>query len=264
MSDVQHITVKPISRISSDEACNARACAWSFVFECWRKSKRRLQQAAQMPERRIAMLRAMSVYPDKEGKAPSSSTPTRPERRGVSRRTVIEAAKEKVPTIDLADRLAAGQGGRWRKVGAEWVRSCVLPDHEDRSPSFTVNPEKNVFWCHGCLRGGDVIELARFAWSYEKHEVAMAAANLLHEFGREIPQRPASWFRKQERQRPVRDAIDRARFDHLRRRLFRGLFEPSLLRIEDPEVRKAGALIFWEATEPLAEMSVERMWEVKS
>jgi hypothetical protein len=40
------------------------------------------------------------------------------------------------------------------------------------------------------LRGGNVIELARFVWDYEKHEVAMAAAGLLHEFGHPIPERP--------------------------------------------------------------------------
>ena len=140
----------------------------------------------------------------------------------------------------------------------------MLPDHEDQTPSFTVNPEKNVWFCHGCLRGGDVIELARHAWGYEKHEVAMAAANLLHEFGQEIPQRPASWFAKQERQRPVRDAIAGAKFDHLRRRLFRGLFAPFLLRIDDLEERQAETVAFWEATEPLAEMMIERLAEVRS
>jgi DNA primase len=210
------------------------------------------------------MLRATPVYRDREGKTPGSLSSARPERRGVSRRTVIAKAKEKVSTIDLADRLAVDQGGRWRRAGAEWVRNCVLDDHEDRTPSFTVNPDKNVWWCHGCLRGGDVIELARFAWGYEKSEVAMTAADLLHEFGHEIPPRPASWFRKQERQKPVRDAIDRARFEHLRRRLFRRFFEPCLLRIEDLEERKAEALIFWEATEPLARMMLERLAEARS
>ena len=194
----------------------------------------------------------------------SSSLQTlgQPGRRGVSRRTVVEEAKEKVSTIDLADRLAAGQGGRWRKVGTEWVRRCVLPDHQDRTPSFCVNPDKNVWWCHGCLRGGDVITLAQRAWDIDRADVA--AAEVLLTFGHEIPPRPASWFRKQERQQPIREAISRARFEHLRRLLFRRLFAPSLLRIEDPDERRTEALIFWEATEPLARMMVERLREVSS
>ena len=198
------------------------------------------------------------MAPRQEYHSPSPSpTPSRPERRGVSRRSVIDEAKDKVSTIDLADRLATDQGGRWRKVGAEWVRQCVLPDHEDRTPSFTVNPEKNLWWCHGCLRGGDAITLAQRAWDIARADVA--AAEVLLTFGYEIPRRPESWFRKQERQRPVRNAIEQARFDHLRRRLFRRFFEPSLVRIENPDEREAEAALLWDAVEPLAEMMLERL-----
>src|SRR5215203_4916001 len=126
--------------------------------------------------------------------------------RGVSYMRPIDAAKEAVQVIDLADRLA-GPGGP-RRVGKEWVGRCLLPDHEDRSPSFTVNAEKNVFFCHGCLRGGDVVELARLAWGYDQRDAHTAAAVLLMEFGHEVPQRPESWHDKQERQRHTRAAIE--------------------------------------------------------
>jgi CHC2 zinc finger len=205
------------------------------------------------------MLRATSVYPDKEGKTSASPTSTRPERRGVSRKTVIEEAKEKVSVVELAERL----GTHLRPSGKE-LRGCC-PVHGGKNPtSFAVDLEEGVWFCYSCLRGGDVVELARFAWGYEKAKVAMAAADLLHEFGHKIPPRPASWYAKQERQKPLRDAIERARFDHLRRRLFRRFFFPSLVRIEDPEERRAEAVIFWEATEPLARMMLERLAEVHS
>ena len=202
------------------------------------------------------MVRASQVYPAEEGKTPGTSNTTRPERRGVSRRTVIDAAKAEVSVIDLVKSQASG---KIRKTGVELVTNCVLPDHEDRRPSFSVNSEKNVWWCHGCLCGGDVVELARFLWGYSKHEVAMAAADLLHEFGHPIPERPASWYAKQERQKPVRSAIGRARFDHLRRRLFRCFFEPSLIRIEIEDERESEAALLWDATAPLAEMMLERL-----
>jgi hypothetical protein len=35
MPDVQHIAVKPLSGISSDQGRDARARAWSYVFECF-------------------------------------------------------------------------------------------------------------------------------------------------------------------------------------------------------------------------------------
>jgi DNA primase len=188
-----------------------------------------------------------------------NQSPYRPERRGVSRKTVIEAAKEAVPVIDLADLLCGPC--RLRKVGDLWVGQCPLPDHEDRSPSFTVYPETNSWFCYGCLRGGDVIELARFAWGYEKHEAPMAAAYVLHTFGHPIPEKPASWFRKQKRQKPVRDGIETAIIHVARRRLYKKYFEPIVLASTDEEDRAHDAQVFWELTAPLAEHLVANMME---
>jgi hypothetical protein len=185
-----------------------------------------------------------------------SPTPSRPERRSASRRSVIYEVKAKeIHTIDLAKRLCpAGM----RRAGKELVGFCPLHD-DRRTPNFYVNPENDTWFCFVCLVGGDVVELARYAWGYEKHEVAMAAADLLHEFGHPIPERPASWHRKQERQKPVRSAIGQASFDHLRRRLFRWFFEPSLVRIENQDERKSEAALLWDATALLAEMMLERL-----
>ena len=177
----------------------------------------------------------------------------RPERRGVSRRSVIEEAKTKVATIDLADRLLAESGGRWRRVGNEWVMNCVLPGHADRSPSFAVNPDKNVFWCHGCLRGGDVIELARRAWGIDRADVA--AAEVLLTFGHEIPNRPPAWFRKQDRQASARQALEDAKIRHVQRRLFR-IFAPLLEAIEDDQERQEETEHLWETAREIAAL----MW----
>lgn len=176
-----------------------------------------------------------------------------PERRGVSRRTVIEEAKARVPTIDLADRLCGP--GRMRKTGKEWAAHCPLPDHQERTPSFTVNPDKNVWWCFGCLRGGDVVELARFVWGYERHEAATAAANLLHDFGYEVPPRTASWYRKNERQKPARDAIQEAKVQHTQRRLFR-MFMPMIEGLENEDERREEAGYLWSAAQEIAVLVV--------
>lgn len=182
---------------------------------------------------------------------PKKGKSARPERRGVSGRSVIEAANEEVLTVGLAERLCAEQGKTLRPAGSELLTNCLIPDHEDRRPSFTVNPDKNLWYCHGCVRGGDVVELARYAWGYSKPEVAMAAANLLHEFGHEIPARPSSWFAKQARQKPVRDAMGEIRFRSQRRRLFRVLV-PIVAGIADDEERRREAEYLWAEVTPLA------------
>jgi DNA primase len=153
--------------------------------------------------------------------------------QGVSYTRPIDAAKEAVSVIDLADRLC-GSGGL-RRVGKEWVGRCPLPDHEDRSPSFTVNADKNVWFCHGCLRGGDVVELARLVWGYDQRDAHVAAAMLLMEFGHEIPERPPAWFRKQERQHHTRAAIEETKKNIVKRRLFKHLLLPLVNTIEDDE-----------------------------
>src|SRR5215217_3668801 len=174
--------------------------------------------------------------------------------RGVSYTGPIGEAKRLVPVIDQADRLMAP--GALRRVGKEWVGRCPLPDHEDRTPSFTVNEAKNLWWCHGCLRGGDVVELARLAWGYDQRDAHVAAAMLLLEFGHEVPQRPPTWFRKQKRQKPVRDALERVKIRSARRRLMRAL-GPLVASIKDPEERREEAQRIWHDFDEVARLVVK-------
>jgi len=184
---------------------------------------------------------------------PPVGTPKQPRYRGISYTTPINAAKEAVEVIVLADLLCGP--GRMRKVGNEWTARCPLPDHEDHSPSFTVNPEKNVWFCHGCLHGGDVVELYRLYHGHDQRDAHVAAANLLLEFGHDIPQRPPAWFRKQERQKKVRDLAEEARVEVMARRLWRYVFRPIVEEIEDIDERNRVAERLW----PKVEMKAKQI-----
>jgi hypothetical protein len=186
---------------------------------------------------------------------PQHTQQARPE-RGTSGRSVIKEAKALVPTIDLADLLAGPD--KMRRVGAEWVTNCILPDHEDKTPSFTINPEKNVWFCHGCVRGGDVVELARLSWGYAEREVPMAAAGVLRAFGHEVPSRPESWSAKQRRQDPVRRAIEAAKTRRVQRRIYRWILAPPLAAIADDDERLEEAGRAWEDAGHIARLLVAR------
>jgi len=155
--------------------------------------------------------------------------------RGVSYTKPIDAAKEAVPIVDLAERLC---GNGLRRSGSTLVGHCPLPGHEDKSPSFVAYPETERFWCFGCLRGGDVVDLYRQTQGYDEIDAGKAASYLLMEFGHEVPQRPPAWYRKQERQRHTREAIEETKKNIVRRRLFRHLILPLVDAIEDESERE--------------------------
>ena len=46
-----------------------------------------------------------------------------------------------------------------KKTGAQWMGLC--PFHGEKSPSFSVNAEKGVYYCFGCQVSGDVIDFVR-------------------------------------------------------------------------------------------------------
>ena len=46
-----------------------------------------------------------------------------------------------------------------RRVGSRWTGRC--PFHEERTPSFSVNPVEKLFYCFGCSKGGDLITFVR-------------------------------------------------------------------------------------------------------
>lgn len=171
-------------------------------------------------------------------KRPASDAPPRG-----GGRSVIEAAKQAVPVVQFAE----SELGTGVRRGREVFFRC--PFHDARSPSLRISGEKGFWLCDPCGSGGDVVRLAQLLWEHERADVA--AAELLMLFGHEIPPRPPSWFRKQERQKPVRDGLGRVKEEVLRRRLFR-ILEPLVSGISDDEERAVEAEHLWRELTPLA------------
>ncbi len=67
----------------------------------------------------------------------------------------IRSASDVVDIISLYVRL--------KKRGKDYLGLC--PFHQEKTPSFSVSPTKQMFYCFGCHRGGDVV---KFMMEYEK------------------------------------------------------------------------------------------------
>jgi DNA primase len=70
----------------------------------------------------------------------------------------VETLKRRVPLLEyLRQQNWTGRlAGRWEYVG-------LCPLHEETRPSFYVNTRKNVFYCHGCGQGGDLIRFVQLS-----------------------------------------------------------------------------------------------------
>ena len=80
-----------------------------------------------------------------------------------------------------------------RKRGKNWVGLC--PFHPDKDPSFSVNEEKQIFYCFGCGEGGNVF---KFLMKIQGLSFVEAVRRLAERFSIEIPERPVSKFHKKE------------------------------------------------------------------
>lgn len=66
----------------------------------------------------------------------------------------FDAIRAQHPLLDEVQKTV-----RLKRQGNEWQGLCPL--HNEKTPSFSVNPAKEKFHCHGCGASGDVIDFVR-------------------------------------------------------------------------------------------------------
>ena len=90
-----------------------------------------------------------------------------------------ETIEEVRSRSDIADVI--GSYLPLKNAGTRFKALC--PFHKEKSPSFTVSPERQIYHCFGCGAGGDVI---RFVQEYEKVDFMTALQMLAERAGMEL------------------------------------------------------------------------------
>ena len=69
------------------------------------------------------------------------------------------------------------------RKGSSYFGLC--PFHNEKSPSFSVSPGKQMYYCFGCGAGGNVFT---FLMEYENYTFVEALKHLAERAGIELPQ----------------------------------------------------------------------------
>lgn len=88
----------------------------------------------------------------------------------------IEEIKRQTDIVDVVGRYV-----QLKKMGKNYRGLC--PFHSEKNPSFYVNPEKGIYYCFGCKKGGNAIN---FLMEYEKLDFPDAVNRLAKNLGIEI------------------------------------------------------------------------------
>ena len=111
---------------------------------------------------------------------------------GLIPQSFIDELLDRVDLVEVVD-----QRVKLKRAGKNYGACC--PFHEEKTPSFTVSPDKQFYYCFGCGASGNAVG---FLMDYERLSFPEAVEQLSHLQGLEVPkeeQSPAQQQKAQER-----------------------------------------------------------------
>ena len=95
---------------------------------------------------------------------------------------------------DLIDRLdivdVVGSRVTLKKTGKNYSGLC--PFHDEKTPSFTVSPDKQFFHCFGCQKSGTALG---FVMEYDRLDFVEAVEALASQLGLDVPREQSGHYR---------------------------------------------------------------------
>ncbi|MEX1196715.1 MAG: DNA primase [Pseudohongiellaceae bacterium] len=113
----------------------------------------------------------------------------------------IDELLSRVDIVDVIDKRV-----KLKKTGKNWSARC--PFHQEKTPSFSVEPDKQFYYCFGCGAGGNALG---FVMEFDNTDFPRAVESLAGDYGLEVPrdEKPEDRQRR-EQHKPLLDALDKA------------------------------------------------------
>lgn len=96
---------------------------------------------------------------------------------GLIPQAFIDDLLSRVDIVDVIDKRI-----KLRKTGKNY--SALCPFHTEKSPSFSVEPDKQFYYCFGCGAGGNALG---FVMDYERMDFPQAVEALAGDYGLDVP-----------------------------------------------------------------------------
>lgn len=112
----------------------------------------------------------------------------------------IDQVLDRTDIVDVVDRRV-----KLKKAGKNYSACC--PFHQEKTPSFSVNPEKQFYYCFGCGAGGNALG---FLMDYERMEFREAIESLAQAAGMEMPAEEADATPQIDHQKPLYESMEKA------------------------------------------------------
>ena len=90
---------------------------------------------------------------------------------------IIEEVRMKNDIVDVISQYV-----KLTRRGSSYFGLC--PFHNEKTPSFSVTPSKQMYYCFGCGAGGNVYN---FIMEYENYSFGEALSHLADRAGVELP-----------------------------------------------------------------------------
>lgn len=135
---------------------------------------------------------------------------------------VIDEIKNRLDILDVVQSRVV-----LKKSGTNYWGCC--PFHKEKTPSFSVNPQKGIFKCFGCGEGGDALSFLMKINSQSFNEVIK---DLADSFGLELPKSYSPTKGSKETKQKIKEALSETADFYVKNLLSLPEAKPSLKYLE--------------------------------